>query len=237
MNTDIFTDYTSSFNRRNEPLSYRESLKQSNDQSLYIKLEKIWVNEKFSKDLLKYETQFMQELIYIIEKREEELKDLAQEINENTKKLEDLNLMELDLDRVKFLFKDYLRIRLMKIDKYLYYLVQYDPAGLLSEKEREFVMELRKIKINYFQQNFYNKISSSQNDFKNKDGNISDHVIVAPGENYVCAKSTTNEPILINFKDVLRESDEMETIKFKDIYCLPLSLIKDKLEENKMMLI
>ena len=73
-------------------------------------------------------------------------------------KTEDIETYDLDLERVKFILRDYLRIRLLKIEKYLYYIIKNDLCNILSEAEFEYAKNLFKIKRKYFSENFYKKI-------------------------------------------------------------------------------
>ncbi len=97
-----------------------------NNNSLINGLIKIWKNEKFSNDILLYQNSLISTAIDLVEKTEKELKDSSIE-KENS------DIIELDIERMKFLIKDYLRIRIMKIEKYLFYILKNDLSSLLSE--------------------------------------------------------------------------------------------------------
>ena len=121
--------------------------------------------------------------------------------------------------------KDYLRIRLSKIDKYIYHIIKNDLNDLLSKTEFDFAFELFRMKRSYFAEGINKKINDCLNDFKPYPQN--EQMIVAPPSNsYVCFKSVTFEPILINFKDVWEESIETLTVNRDEVYCLPLILVK-----------
>ena len=108
-------------------------------------LQLIWKNEKLCKDLLPYEDEFLTQLINVIEQKEKEIKNKKHNFDQET-----LDFMELDLQRVKYFIKDYLRIRLAKIEKYLYYILKNNLASLLSETEAKFVVDLINMKAVYF---------------------------------------------------------------------------------------
>ena len=48
----------------------------------------------------------------------------------------------MEYERVKYIFKSYLRIRLAKIERNLLYLVETDKASLMSNEEIEFAAAL-----------------------------------------------------------------------------------------------
>ena len=58
-----------------------------------------------------------------------------------------LNIYRMELERVKFVMKSYLRTRLAKIERNLVYIIEKDRSELLSEAEKIFafnVLEARK---------------------------------------------------------------------------------------------
>ena len=85
----------------------------------------IWRNEKLSQTLLPYEENIINEVTSLIEKKESELKE-SKKMDKNIK-----YYIEIDIQRIKFIIKDYLRIRLMKIEKYLFYLLKNNKVDIL----------------------------------------------------------------------------------------------------------
>lgn len=156
--------------------------------------------------------------------------------NKNGINTEDLDFYELDMERTKFILRDYLRIRLIKIEKYLYYLIKNDMSSLLSEAEFDYAKNLFKIKRKYFNEHFFKKINPQLNDF-GPSGITSDVVQGPPQKFYTIIKSNTLENNYLNIKDIYNESTETLSIQREDIVCLPYFLIKDKVEENKYQLI
>jgi hypothetical protein len=218
---DLNMDFEDQINLDINPLT--RTLNTTNNQTLILNLQRVWTNEKFSKDLLKYEEKTISEIKDILEKKTKDLESLLSSHSSHSK--EDAEILELDLDRIKFLIKDYLRIRLCKIDKYIYHIISKDLNNLLSKTEFEFAFALFKIKRNYFYEGIIKKISDSFNDFKPYPTN--EEMIVSPPINsYVCFKSVTYEPIIINLRDVWEESIETLIINRDEIYCLPLILVK-----------
>lgn len=57
----------------------------------------------------------------------------------------------MELERIKYMVKCYLRTRLFKIEKHLLYIIEKDQASLLSEQEMSFAWELYNGKKNYFE--------------------------------------------------------------------------------------
>ena len=58
-----------------------------------------------------------------------------------------VNIYKMELERVKFIMKSYLRTRLAKIERHLVYIIEKDRSELLSEAEKIFafnILESRK---------------------------------------------------------------------------------------------
>ncbi len=199
-----------------------EDLLISEDRFTIQNLQKIWSGEKFSKQLLKYEEEFIENLKDKIEKME---KEIQTKINSNNNLKEDCEILELDLERVKFVLKDYLRIRLAKIDKYLIHIVKEDLHSLLSKSEFEYAFELFKSKRTVFNDALYKNIAPELRDFQPYPDK--QEMIVSPDSlSYVIVKSVSREPIPVNVRDIWADSSETAIIKNEEIYCLPYILIR-----------
>ncbi len=69
------------------------------------------------------------------------LANQEQEVNIPVKETDErfyFNVHKMELERVKYMLKSYLRTRLFKIEKHLLYLVEKDHASLLSEGEVQY---------------------------------------------------------------------------------------------------
>ena len=212
-----------------------------NSNSLMNSLITIWKNEKFTNDILLYQNNLISNAINLVEQTEKELK-------ENTIEKENADIIELDIERMKFIIKDYLRIRIMKIEKYLFYILKNDLSSLLSENEVEFVIKLINMKSVYFNEGLKN-IHQSANNFrvftdrfklmKDKISALNDAMIVSPSENeFVIIQSITEENIIINMKEVFDiYLYDFIQIEKNDIYILPYNAVKKLIKENKVKLI
>lgn len=132
--------------------------------------------------------------------------------------------------------RDYLRIRLIKIEKYLFYIIKNDLSALLSQSEFDFAKQLFKLKRKYFSDNLYKNINSQLHDFGA--AGINKDVAQGPPEKFYCiVKSNTNETNYVSVKDIYQDSNETLSIHKDDIVCMPFSLIKEKVEEKKYQFI
>ena len=76
--------------------------------------------------------------------------------------------MRMELERVKYMFKDYLRTRIWKIEKNLMYVIEADKAELLSEPEVDYAYSLYVAKKDLFNKKLFSegKLPEKLNMFK-----------------------------------------------------------------------
>ena len=201
----------------------------------------IWRNEKLSQTLLPYEENIINEVTSLIEKKENELKD--KKIDKNVR-----YYIEIDIHRIKFIIKDYLRIRLMKIEKYLFYLLKNNKIDILSQNEIKFAAELMDVKAAYFIQGL-KKMNSLANNFypftdKNKTRiekmqSISDAMITKPTESeFVIIQNISNNTIDINIREISNDyQGEFLSIYSGEKCLVPFKLIEPYLERKQVKII
>ena len=201
----------------------------------------IWRNEKLSQMLLPYEENIINEVTSLIEKKEKELED--KKIDKNVR-----YYIEIDIHRIKFIIKDYLRIRLMKREKYLFYLLKNNKIDILSQNEIKFAAELMDVKAAYFIQGL-KKMNSLANNFypftdKNKTRiekmqSISDAMITKPTESeFVIIQNISNNTIDINIREISNDyQGEFLSIYSGEKCLVPFKLIEPYLERKQVKII
>ena len=201
----------------------------------------IWRNEKLSQSLLPYEEGIINEVTNLIEKKEAEIKD--KKIDKNIK-----YYIEIDISRIKFIIKDYLRIRLMKIEKYLFFLLKNNKIDILSTNEIKFAAELMDVKAAYFIQGLKKMNSLANNFFPFTDSSkdrvekmqcISDAMISkAPENEFVIVQNVSNTKISINIKDICKQyKGEFLTIDSGEKCLAPYKLIEPYLRRKQIKII
>ncbi|EEF43109.1 conserved hypothetical protein [Ricinus communis] len=98
-------------------------------------LKRAWRNEKAAPEILQYEASLVQRI-----KEQIELAEQNVEIFE-TDGIDPLtvSLYQMDLDRAQFLLRSYLRVRLQKIEEYLFHILGNDAhRNRLSDQEQIF---------------------------------------------------------------------------------------------------
>ncbi|KAJ6429610.1 hypothetical protein OIU84_021085 [Salix udensis] len=98
-------------------------------------LKRAWRNEKAAPEILQFESSLVQRI-----KEQIELAEQNEEIFEaNNIEPLTVSLYQMDLDRTQFLLRSYLRVRLQKIEKYLFYVLKTDEyLNRLSKQEQMF---------------------------------------------------------------------------------------------------
>jgi len=85
----------------------------------------------------------------------------------------------MELERIKFMVKSYLRARILKIEKHLLYIVEKDKAHLLSQSEMDYAWQLYETRKEHFNTEFFDKISKKLNTMQ--DGqDVPDSMITKP---------------------------------------------------------
>mgnify|MGYP003695051397 CR=1 FL=1 len=64
----------------------------------------------------------------------------------------------MELERIKFLLKSYLRTRLAKIEKHLLFIVEKDKSELLSQAELSYAFTLYQKRKDHLNEVFFEKI-------------------------------------------------------------------------------
>ena len=201
----------------------------------------IWRNEKLCQTLLPYEESIINEVISQIEKKEEEIKN--KKMDKNMK-----YYVEIDIQHIKYIIKDYLRIRLMKIEKYLFFLLKNNKIDILSQNEIKFAAELMDIKAAYFIQGLKKMNSLANNFFQFTDKTktrvekmqtINDAMITKPDDNdYVVVQNVSNNTININIKDIYGDyQGDFLSIYSGEKCFVPFKLIENYLKHKQVKII
>ncbi|EGD79776.1 hypothetical protein PTSG_10761 [Salpingoeca rosetta] len=119
-------------------------------------LKQGWINEKLAPVLLPYEHNAVQTAIY--EMNEQDEASRAQTFEDTDDKFI-FELYQLELERIRFIVSSYLRIRLVKIERYAHHLVSSpEHMATLSPREQEYVNDYVKLLDDHFTQSFLKDI-------------------------------------------------------------------------------
>ncbi|XP_060668700.1 DNA replication complex GINS protein SLD5 isoform X2 [Ziziphus jujuba] len=99
------------------------------------RLKTAWRQEKAAPEILQFEAALIQRVREQIQLMEETIEDFV----ENSADPLTVSLYQMDLDRTQFLLRSYLRIRLQKIEKYMFHILNTDELfNRLSREEKWF---------------------------------------------------------------------------------------------------
>eukprot|EP00930_Biecheleria_cincta_P034856 TRINITY_DN24023_c4_g1_i1.p1 TRINITY_DN24023_c4_g1~~TRINITY_DN24023_c4_g1_i1.p1 ORF type:complete len:249 (+),score=30.14 TRINITY_DN24023_c4_g1_i1:30-749(+) len=104
------------------------------------KLIKRWRNEKYAPEILPFDSELIERLSEVLEFAASNLEEDRVEGDQDPKDPE-LRLRSLDLDRMRYVLRDYLRIRLWKLTQWPQHYLEARNQELLSAAERKFLSE------------------------------------------------------------------------------------------------
>ncbi|XP_061360676.1 DNA replication complex GINS protein SLD5 isoform X2 [Gastrolobium bilobum] len=100
-----------------------------------VLLKRAWRNEKAAPEILRFESD-------LISRVREQIQLVEETVEENSTGGSDplsVSLYQMDLDRTLFLLRSYLRIRIQKIEKYMFHIQKTDELwNRLSKEEKNF---------------------------------------------------------------------------------------------------
>eukprot|EP01094_Clydonella_sp_ATCC50884_P028683 TRINITY_DN8686_c0_g1_i1.p1 TRINITY_DN8686_c0_g1~~TRINITY_DN8686_c0_g1_i1.p1 ORF type:complete len:195 (+),score=80.59 TRINITY_DN8686_c0_g1_i1:208-792(+) len=102
----------------------------ADDGSITHALKRVWQNEAFAPEILPFETQVVTEVRSLLSNQEQVIADLASSDNFTS------NVLQMELDRVRYCLSSYLRCRLVKIEKFSHLIDEDEEVQeLLAEEE------------------------------------------------------------------------------------------------------
>mmetsp|Transcript_39258 Transcript_39258/g.100612 ORF Transcript_39258/g.100612 Transcript_39258/m.100612 type:complete len:195 (-) Transcript_39258:483-1067(-) len=122
----------------------------------------LFVRERLAPEVLPYETELVEQCMEVITEKENELLE-----QENSSEFDVLSrtLKEMELDRLRYFLKSYLRARLYKIENHhAYYLEEH---GALSLQEKEYVRKFAQAVQTHFDDSFLNLLDENTASLEN----------------------------------------------------------------------
>eukprot|EP00033_Pygsuia_biforma_P002714 GCRY01002998.1.p1 GENE.GCRY01002998.1~~GCRY01002998.1.p1 ORF type:complete len:204 (+),score=23.25 GCRY01002998.1:107-718(+) len=121
-------------------------------------LQQGWINEKCSPEILVYEEGAVENIQALLREKEDAIIENSGDVDGSFAS----HLMQLEIDRIKFLLRSYLRARLDKITKYSLYVTKNDSTfDRLSPAEKTFVTKYVEAYSKHFNTSFLSHIPAS----------------------------------------------------------------------------
>lgn len=118
-------------------------------------LTRRWRNEKYAPELLPCDKELIKDaselLEFVVEGLQEECVSGSAATPEETMDQADLAVREVDMQRMRYVLKDYLRLRLWKLCQWPQHYLETDNIDLLSDAERTFLRDFWLNKEKFFQ--------------------------------------------------------------------------------------
>eukprot|EP00928_Gymnodinium_smaydae_P097039 TRINITY_DN8699_c0_g1_i1.p2 TRINITY_DN8699_c0_g1~~TRINITY_DN8699_c0_g1_i1.p2 ORF type:complete len:234 (-),score=74.32 TRINITY_DN8699_c0_g1_i1:192-893(-) len=128
-----------------DPASAEEELINKDVPTLY----KRWQNEKYAPELLPFDKQVVDNISEVVEFVNDLLEDERTDNDLDPNDVDHL-LRGYDLERVRYVLRDYLRIRLWKITQWPQHYSEPTNLVFLSDPEKAFLREYVELKTNFF---------------------------------------------------------------------------------------
>eukprot|EP01027_Heterolobosea_sp_BB2_P015760 GEZU01022538.1.p1 GENE.GEZU01022538.1~~GEZU01022538.1.p1 ORF type:complete len:177 (+),score=30.54 GEZU01022538.1:128-658(+) len=118
------------------------------DVDWVLELKSAWLNETFCPEILEYKSEAVEVLKNYVEQKQMELSSGVDDVKEAFR----ANIYQLEVDRVQYLLKSYLRERLKKIEKYAQYILSTkEMKKRLSPQELKFAEAYLALEQRHFQ--------------------------------------------------------------------------------------
>lgn len=117
-------------------------------------------------ELLPYQHALVETICKQITQKDREIQNRAQSKKNNGDERFYLNILRMEVERIKYVLKAYLRARIIKIERHLLFIVEKDKASLLSPGEMEYAWTLYESKKEHFKTEFFDKISKKLNNME-----------------------------------------------------------------------
>lgn len=197
-------------------------------QKVLQTVERAWLNEKFSPELLQHQTDYIDCLL-------EQIKEMEGNLSKVSKADPKVDLHKLELERIKFVITSYLRTRLKKIECFYVSILEEEAKrsekdAYLSPAELEFAKEFAQNADNHFNTilrhlpPFYDQLDRNKK-------------IVEPNLNsFVFFKCNKNIDKVV-FKNLLKSQEEEVDLEDGTQHLMPYSSIAEFVKNGTVQLI
>jgi len=124
------------------------------------KFNQLLVAEKTCPDILPFEEKLYTDTLDLVDNQEGFLKEIQPTVENKVF----LNIYTLEIERMKYTLKSYLRIRLFKVSKYCTYIIRNKLFARLSKEEKDFVLKYYNLKQDMNKESVVNHLPSSFKD-------------------------------------------------------------------------
>ncbi|KAI7904921.1 uncharacterized protein BX663DRAFT_501044 [Cokeromyces recurvatus] len=194
---------------------------------MIAEMTQVWIDERNAPEILPYEHSLVEPLIEAIESQTEKI---IEDMENNTTNSFESMVYQTEVERIKYLLKSYLRVRLFKIEKLtLYILRQPNLREILSPQEIDYARRYQELVESHNHKTFLHQLPRSQH--KQDEVFVDMSMVVEPNLN-----APVFCQILDNIGHVEIDGDNV-LFELRDIYILRYNDIRSYLREKKVKLI
>ncbi|EYU29677.1 hypothetical protein ABFS82_07G004600 [Erythranthe guttata] len=206
-----------------------ESLMSTTDAEL---LKSAWRNEKAALEILK----FNEDLVHRSRQQIQLMEEMVDESSQNGVDPLTVSLYQMDLDRTMFLLRSYLRIRLQKIEKYVFHVLKTPEIwARLSKQEQKFANRCGEDLKHHLEQSVLSKLPDQyQSHLRQSGASEDDDMVPEPQlDGYVVCRSKK----YLGAFQLDDGGEEPVNIEADDLYALPYKSIKPLVESGQIDLV
>jgi GINS complex subunit 4 len=188
--------------------------------------------EKQAPEILQYKQELVTQLDDQINNQQNVLSEMKVTAKENFF----LDIYKLEIERMKYMLKSYLRTRLSKIEKLYLHIIRHDKAEMLSDAEIQYAWNYFSNKKEHFEGCFANSLPGSFKDFVEDNGKENDthpnnpvnpELVTPPDvQKFVFVKPNKTGKVQLN------DGEPDLTLKVDDILLLPYAYAHELIENN-----
>ncbi|KAL5996482.1 hypothetical protein ACLOJK_026562 [Asimina triloba] len=204
------------------------SLAETTDVEL---LKRAWRNEKAAPEILPFQTSLVQRSREQIQLLEETVEAFADSGTDDII----VSLYQMDLDRMLFLLRSYLRTRLLQIEKYVFHISKTHLWNRLSQEEQKFAKRCTDVMEKHLEQSVLSRLPYGyQSILKQSISSEEDDMVPEPQlDTFVFCKSKGS----IGAFQLDDSGDEIVDLVADDLYVLRYKSIKGLVESGRIDLV
>ncbi|KAG0586087.1 hypothetical protein KC19_2G063100 [Ceratodon purpureus] len=194
-------------------------------------LKRVWRNEKSAPEILAYES-------LLVERVQEQIANMEENILAAAESLDDmmLSIFEMDVNRLMFLLRAYLRVRLSKIDKFALHVMRTaDLWDRLSPQEQEYASKFVDVLSKHMHDSVLGKLEKEyESMMKQAASSEENDMIVEPNlDTYVFCRSKT----ALGTFQLDDKGDETVDMMPNDLYILRYRPVRNLIETDRIELV
>ncbi|ODQ64038.1 subunit of the GINS complex [Nadsonia fulvescens var. elongata DSM 6958] len=194
-------------------------------------LLKYWVSERAAPEILEFQKSLLDRIMFRVRRQIEFIEMNSMDLQPEKDIKFKLLIVESELERIKFVVRNYLRTRLSKIDKYTLYIKSNERLiQRLSREEIEYMNDHYDLLHTLYKDQFLSALPQSLQKIDDTSGGVS--MIEEPNMDapvFIRVNKTVEFPIKI-------DDDEVDLIR-DNIYVLRYSKIRRLMDDNSVVLI